>query len=296
MILITGGTGMLGKSLSKFIDGKFIGSKEYDLRKKDDVIKCFEKYKPKKVIHLAAKVGGIINNKNHQYDFYLDNVLINTNIIDACLKFNVEHILTVSSTCVYPSIVHSYPMTEDMVHDGLPEKTNLTYAYSKRMMEIQLEAARQQFGLNSCNLYCSNMYGPNDCFNENECHLVPALISKMHNAKISKNDIELHGTGKPLRQFTYVDDFAEIIHMAINANIQGSYNVSTDENLSVLDIAQSVSSIIGFNGNMSFSNTLDGQFRKDVSCNKLFSEIKPFNFTPLKLGLEKTYKWYKENL
>lgn len=297
MILVTGGTGMLGKSLSKYVDGIFLGSSDYDLTQFEQVNECFKKYKPRIVVHLAAKVGGIINNNNHQYDFYIENTRINTNVIDACVNNSIDKIIAISSTCVYPSNLKHYPATEEVVNEGMPEKTNLSYAYSKRMMKVQLDAAYNQYGLLSSIIYCSNMYGPHDCFDVEKCHLIPALINKIYISKKSDdNSVELYGTGNPLRQITYVDDVAKIINQFIKNKYYGDFNVSIDENMSVREIAHIVADVIGFKGNINFNGRLDGQYRKDVSCKKLYKLIDKFEFTSLHKGVEKTYQWYKDNI
>ncbi len=294
MILVTGGTGLLGKSLSRLLPGVYLGSSDCDLRSKESVNRCFDLYAPKVVVHLAARVGGIIDNSKYQYDYFYDNVMMNVNVVDACLNHKIDRLIAISSTCVYPEKTESYPMTEDMVHDGMPEKTSLTYAYSKRMLQVQMRSLPTN-SISSVILYPSNLYGSHDKFGE-RAHLVPALINKMHKAKMDNVDhVMLYGTGKPLRQFTFVDDVSKVIEFFVGSKLEGEWNVATPENLSVLDIARAVARVVGYQGDLRFNGQLDGQFRKDVSTEKLRA-VYSGEFTKLEDGLERTYEWYKSTL
>jgi GDP-L-fucose synthase len=299
MILVTGGTGLMGKTLSKYLktddEVLWLGSSDADLRDTQTTKDLFDFYKPTTVIHLAAKVGGILSNVEHQYDYYIDNVRINTNVIDECIRMKSK-IIAISSSCVYPAHSNKYPMTEKQVHNGMPEPTNITYAYSKRMMDIQLNAAREDYGLDSVVLYLGNLYGIDDHYNDKGSHLVPALISKFHNAKMN-NDmcVELYGDGKPLRQFTLSDDVAKVITKFVDDFSNGSYNVSCPENLSVKEIANIVKEVVGYEGDIKFNGQYNGVHRKDIDCSKLMKHHSA-TFTPLKDGVKLVYENIKDSI
>jgi GDP-L-fucose synthase len=296
-ILITGGTGLLGKSLNN-IKKEFIyfSSKDVDLLNKNKTNQTFGIYNPDVIIHLAGKVGGIRDNAENPYDFIYINNLINTNVIDYCVKRKVK-IIFASSTCVYPKISTSYPMTEDMSNSGEPEPTNDAYAYAKRFSNQMLKSAHKQYGLEYCTLYFCNLYGEyDDFFNENKSHLVTSLIKKFHEAKINKIDkVQLWGTGNPLRQFMHSDDAANIILKVLNEDITGEYNIAIDDNLSVKQIAEIIKNVIGFEGKIEFNGNLDGVYRKDVSSKKILDIIGNYEFIRLKEGIERTYKLFQEN-
>lgn len=313
-VIVTGGTGLLGSSLERFLRGieyideefdfVFVSSSDYDLTKPNETERMMNENSPDYVIHLAAVVGGIQDNVERPYDFMSKNLHLNTNIIDSCVEHRVP-ILCASSTCVYPSVVDSYPMTEDMVEWGTPEKTNASYAYAKRIMAQTLVAANKQHDLQSILFYISNLYGENDHFDdEKRSHLVTALIKKFHDAKESgKKSITLLGTGKPLRQFVYAEDIAHAIYRVLFSHKHGwlkweaqQYNLATHENLSVKQIASIVKKVVGYTGKVRYNGKLDGVFRKDVSCDKLLDAIGNFEFTPLVDGVTKTYESFLESV
>lgn len=295
-ILVSGGTGLLGKSLqNKKNNFIYLSSNDVDLTQCDKTKQIFGLYSPTTIIHLAGKVGGIQDNAENPYEFIHKNNLINTNVIDYCVKRKIK-IIFASSTCVYPKISTSYPMTEDMVNSGEPEPTNDAYAYAKRFSNQMLKSAYKQYGLKYCTLYFCNLYGEyDDFFNENKSHLVTSLIKKFHEAKINKIDkIQLWGTGNPLRQFMHSDDAANIILKVLNEDITGEYNVSIDDNLSVKQIAEITKNVIGFEGKIEFNGNLDGVYRKDVSSKKLLDIIGNYEFIRLKEGIERTYNLFLE--
>jgi len=299
MILVTGGTGLLGKTLSKYLNSDdeilWLSSKDADLRDVTVTKDLFEFYKPSTVIHLAAKVGGILSNVAYQYDYYIDNVRINTNVIDECIRIQSK-IIAISSSCVYPAKASKYPLTEDQVHESMPEPTNISYAYTKRMMDIQLNAARENYGIGSVILYLGNLYGIDDHYNDKESHLVPALIYKFHNAKINDEEtVELYGDGTPLRQFTLSDDVAKVINKFLINYVPDSYNVSCPENLSVKEIVEIVKDTVGYKGNIKFNGQYNGVHRKDLDCSKLLKQH-DVDFTSLKDGVKLVYNKVKDSL
>jgi GDP-L-fucose synthase len=301
MILITGGRGFLGRNLCHDLDIQKIkydapSSKDYDLRRIEHVENLFFYVKPTIVIHLAGKVGGIKGNNDNQYDFYYDNITINTNVVHTSLNDNrVKYILTTSSVCVYPQIAPHYPITEDMLNLSPPEPTNQTYAYTKRMMQMHLDAWKHS-NKKWCILYSNNLYGPSDHFGQQGAHVIPDLIHKLHNAKLNNElYVELMGTGQSLRQFTYAPDLCKIILNCVQHELVGSFNIGNIEEVTILALANLIKDIVGYKGNLYFNGSLDGQMRRSISIDKFTQVFYKPEFIALKEGLEKTYEWFLKN-
>jgi len=298
-ILVTGGSGMVGKSLRKILPkGIYESSSHYDLTKKEDVGLMLDLYKPDVVIHLAAKVGGIIDNIHKPAEYFVDNILINALLIDECRKRKVERFIGVLSTCIYPDVVEDYPMDEDMLHKGPPTLTNFSYGYAKRSMAVQIEATNKQYGTKYQYLTPCNLYGEFDKYGENS-HFVAALLKKILMArKIGADEINLYGTGKPLRQFMLADDLAWIIKRVIEDDIYENMNVATEEIFSINDIAMiALKACDAEDLKIVYNDKFpDGQYRKDVSIKKLKSVIPNFISTPLYMGIRATYLKIKNNV
>ncbi len=292
-ILVTGGTGMVGKHLQEILpNATYIGS-EIDL--KDPIITdaLFNKLKPTQVIHLAAKVGGIQENIAKPADFFDDNILINTNILRSSLKHGTERFIGVLSTCAYPDKVKSYPMKEGDLYTGPPAPTNFSYGYAKRCMAVQIDAYNKQYGTKYNYVIPCNLYSEYDNFeNKGKAHFVTALLQKILNAK--NNTLSLLGTGKPLRQFMHAGDLAKIIKLMIDNNIYDNFNVSTKENLSIDYMAKIALEVTENNYEIEYTNNVDGQFRKDVCSSKLYETFPDFEFTQFKEGIKKVYEIMKD--
>jgi len=297
-ILITGGGGMVGSFLKEILpEAIYVSSKEYDLRIQKDVQDMMNRYKPNVVIHLAAKVGGIMDNIQYPVNYFDDNILMNTFVLQESYKIGVERFIGVLSTCIYPDIIKEYPIKEDVLHDGPPANTNFSYGYAKRCLAVQIDAYNKQYGTKYQYLIPSNMYGEYDKYGENS-HFIAALIKKIHLAKINdENTITLYGTGNPLRQFMHASDFARVIKTSLDKNICESFNVANEENLSIKEMA-----IIGLkamnadNIVIKFDETKpDGQYRKDVSIEKLKKYIPDFKSITLEDGIKRTYKYLLTN-
>ena len=292
-ILITGGNGLVGKTLQKYLpEGIYISSKDYDLRKESEIIKMYEKYKPKIVIHLAAKVGGIMDNILHPADFFTDNVLMNTLLVDYAKKYDVNRFIGILSTCIYPDKVDNYPLTEDMIFLGPPPETNFSYAYAKRSLAVQIESYNKQYGTKYQYLIPCNLYGENDKEDVIKSHFITSLLYKIKKAKINNEDfITIYGDGTPLRQFMYVDDLCKIIKMTIEEEVYDSFNVTCDENYSIKEM---VDIALDSCGSKDLKVIYDkdkpnGQHRKDASNGKLKKIFPDFNFTKLKDGIKNVY-------
>ena len=299
-ILVTGGSGLVGKYLKKILPNAiYISSKDYDLTTEEGVRRMFLKHKPNIVVHLAARVGGIIDNLNHPAEYFTQNVLMNTLMVEYSRIFKVKKFIGILSTCIYPDVARKYPMDESMLHEGPPTTTNFSYGYSKRSMGAQIDSYNQQYKLDYQYLIPCNLYGIEDKDDENKSHFLTSLIKKIHVSKKNGLDsITLFGDGKPLRQFMYAGDFAEIIKQTIEKDIKGSFNVATDENLSIEQMAKIA---LDATGNKSIKINWDttkpnGQLRKDVSTD-IFKSIFPnFKFTPLSDGIKIVYETYYDKV
>lgn len=297
-IVVTGGSGMVGKSLKKIIpEAIYLSSKDYDLTSERGVASMYSELKPDVVIHLAAKVGGIIDNINKPSTYFTDNVLMNTLLVEYARFNNVKRFIGVLSTCIYPDVAESYPMSESMLHLGPPTPTNFSYGYAKRCLAVQIDACNKEYGTNYQYLTPCNLYGEHDKFGENS-HFVAALIKKIHQAKSTNEDkITLFGTGTPLRQFMHSNDFARVIKKCIDEEVYDSFNVATEQNLSIDDIARTAIRACGATGlKIEYDSTKpDGQFRKDVSIEKIKSIFPDFKPTRLFHGIGSTYSILQQN-
>jgi GDP-L-fucose synthase len=291
-LLVTGGNGLVGSSITSDVK---IG-KEYDLRNIEETNKMFEYHKPTHVIHCAGKVGGLSDNMNYKGDFFYDNIMINTNVIESARKNNVKKLVSFLSTCVFPDNIE-YPITEKKIHLGEPHFSNYPYAYAKRMADIQIRAYREQYGLEYVSVIPTNIYGPNDNFSLDTGHVIPMLIHKMYNAQRDNTDFVVWGSGKPLREFIYSKDIAKLSEWAVN-----NYNdpepiiFSNSEEISIENLVDLLVKEFNFKGKVVFDKSKpDGQFRKPSDNSKLKSYLPNFEFTSIEQGLKETINWFIEN-
>ena len=286
---------MVGKHLKKILPNAiYLSSSDCNLISFDDTFSLFQKYKPEVVIHLAAKVGGIMDNINNPVSFFEDNIYINTNILKCCFLFKVEKMTALLSTCIYPDVLSEdqYPIKEKYLHLGPPAKTNFSYGYAKRCLAVQIKAYNEQYGTKYSTLTPCNLYSEYDHFEGDKAHFLSSLIYKINNAKLKNcSFIELFGSGKPLRQFMYAEDVAKVIKFTLDKSNEFDYNVCNPQNLSIKEIAEIA--LISCNAsNLEIKwdiNKPDGQFRKDASSEKLLNDYPNFKFTNLINGIKKTY-------
>lgn len=290
--LITGGYGLVG---SQFQNGIKISSKS-DLRNKSIVKNLFELYNPKEVIHLAAKVGGVGANMKANAKFYYDNVMMNTNVIEACRNHGVERAAIFLSTCVFPDKVE-YPLTEDKIHLGPGHPSNYGYSYAKRMAEVQVRSYNEQYGTKYFCIIPCNIYGPGDNFSLESGHVIPALIHKVYLAKeLNKPYIEVWGDGSPLREFIYSKDVAEITDKLINTDFTGNIIVSNPTEITIKSLVEYICVIMKYKGEIRWQlSKPNGQLKKPSSNSKLISIIGDYHFTSLEKGLRETIKWFEDN-
>jgi len=296
-VLVTGGSGFLGKRLNLYKpDWIYISSKDYDLTSSIKTKQMFRNIKPDAVVHLAARVGGIKDNAENQALFYYQNVMMNTNIIHEAYLAGIPRVLSSLSTCAFPDKLEHYPFSEKDFHKGSPTETNFSYGYSKRMLHVQSVAYRKQYGMNYSTFCPSNLYGPQDHFGSSSSHFVAALVHKFANLCDNKV-IELWGTGTPLRQQLYVDDLCEIIPILLERhNSDIPLIVAPNENLSVHKMSQIITEVDKKRSvSFTFNGKLDGQYRKDGDNSMFLDLVGGYNFTSFREGIDKTYKWYIEN-
>ena len=272
-ILITGGTGMVGsafKNIETEHELVLIGSKDYKLNRADQAYWMLQNIKPDAIIHLAAQVGGIKANMDYPGDFYINNIRINTNVLDAAKNFEVEKVISLLSTCIYPDNA-TYPLTEDQIQNGAPHFSNYAYAYAKRMLDVQSRAYRKQYGCNFITAIPNNLFGENDNFDLENSHVVPAMIRKMYEAKLNDEDVTLWGDGSPLREFTYSKDLAEILLFLLeHYDEEGPINVGNTNEISIKEVAETIAGILDFKGQIVWDITKPkGQFRKPSDNSKL---------------------------
>lgn len=289
---------MVGKSLQKIMPNAiYLSSSDYNLVSEMEVWKMLDNIQPDAIIHLAAKVGGIIDNINKPAEYFTDNILMNTHLINCANDYGVKRFISILSTCIYPDTQENYPMCESALHDGPPTPTNFSYGYAKRCLAVQTDAYNKQYGAKYQYLIPCNLYGEFDKFGNNS-HFIAALIKKIHFAKKNGDDkIVLFGTGKPLRQFMHSDDLASVIKNCIDNDIYENMNIATEENLSIKQMAEIALDACDANGlTIEFDvNYPDGQFRKDVSIQKLKEAIPNFSTIDLHQGIKQIYSYITDN-
>jgi GDP-L-fucose synthase len=289
---------MIGHALEEIIpDATFIDSKSYDLRNQLDANYLFMSESPDQVIHLAAKVGGVKANSQNLGSFYYDNIMINTNVLEAARKYKAKKVLSFLSTCVYPDEV-AYPLTEEQIHNGSPHLSNYAYAHAKRMLDIQSQAYRDQYGCNFVTVIPNNLFGEYDNFDLENSHLVPAIIRKVYDAKEGNKDVVLWGDGKALREFTYSKDLAKIVLLLLDKHeSREPINVGNTEEYSVKEVAEIIANIMEFDGNIIWDTTQPvGQHRKPSDNSNLIKlGWKAADFTPFVEALGNTCKWFVKN-
>jgi GDP-L-fucose synthase len=305
-ILVTGGSGLVGKAIQKYInqhsthdEWNFLSSKDGDLRNRQETLNIFQKYKPTHVVHLAAMVGGLYKNEAKKVQMFTDNVRINENVMEASNLWGVDRGVFTLSNCLFPSNIteDQFPIDETMIHDGPVHVSYEGYAYAKRMMEIQCKNYNKYHNRKYVCILPVNIYGEEDNFNLDDCHLIPALIHKCYMAKQTNSDFNIWGTGKPMRQFLYSTDLADIIYRLISDdNETDSFLCLSEENeYQVSDLATIIADLFDFKGNIVYDTTKsDGCLRKPVTNlrmrqNFLFHD---YHGTSLENGLKNTILWF----
>ena len=300
-IYVAGHRGLVGSAIVRNLEERgytniiYRTHKELDLTRQVEVEKFFEEEKPEYVFLAAAKVGGIHANNTRPAEFIYDNLMIESNIIHSSYKYGVKKLLFLGSSCIYPKFANQ-PIKEEYLLTGELEPTNEAYAIAK-IAGIELcKFYRRQYGCDFISAMPTNLYGINDNFDLETSHVLPALIRKFHEAKINnQEEVIMWGTGKPLREFMYVDDLADaLVHLMLNYSDEIHVNLGTGKDLSIGELAQIVKEVVGYEGKIVNDLTKpDGTPRKLLDVSRLEATGWKYK-TELREGIEKVYKWYLE--
>jgi GDP-L-fucose synthase len=302
-IYIAGHNGMVGSAIWRTLSEKgytdLIGksSKELDLRNQEAVNEFFATEKPDVVIDAAARVGGILANNDFPYQFIMENMQIQNNLIDAALKNDIEKFIFLGSSCIYPKFAPQ-PLKEDYLLTDTLEPTNEWYAIAKITGVKTCQAIRNQFGKDYVSLMPTNLYGTHDNFDLNTSHVLPAMIRKFHEAKENGNTpVTLWGSGTPMREFLFVDDMAAGVVFALENKLpEYLYNVGTGEDLTIKQLAETIQKITGHQGELIWDSTKpDGTPRKLMDVSKMH-ELGWKHKVDLEEGIAKTYEWFLQNI
>jgi len=299
-ITVTGGKGFLGlhvvEKLKEYGCAHFdaISSSDYNLINLDDIRRMYEDKKPDIVIHLAARVGGIGYNKENPASLFYTNLIMDTQLIHEGYLRNIEKFVAIGTICAYPKFA-PVPFREDDIWNGYPEETNAPYGLAKKMMLVQSQAYRQQYGFNSIFLLPVNLYGPGDNFDPKSSHVIPALIKKCIDANLNnEKEIVVWGTGVATREFLYVEDAAEAILLAAAAyNKSEPVNIGAGFEISIRDLVHMIAELTQFKGKITWDETKpDGQPRRMLDTMRALQEFGFRAKTNLRDGLKKTIDWY----
>lgn len=302
-IFVAGHRGLVGSAIVRNLEKKgysYIIKKthsELDLTRQKAVEDFFKKENPEYVILAAAKVGGINANNTTPAEFIFENLEIQNNVIKCAHDYNIKKLLFLGSTCIYPKFA-SQPITEDALLTGPLEPTNEAYAIAKIAGLEMCKFFKRQYGDNFISCMPTNLYGPNDNFNLDSSHVLPALLRKFHEAKINNlSAVEIWGTGAPLREFLHVDDMADAcVFLLENYDGEQHVNIGTGEEISIRNLAELIKKVVGFEGTIYFNAQMpDGTPRKLTSVEKLHSLGWKHRLS-LEEGIALTYKWFQDNI
>ena len=301
-VVVTGGHGFLGSFVVAQLRSAGCGeiivprSREYDLREKSEALRLYKDARPDIFIHLAAVVGGIYANRRNPGKFFYENAVMGLNSIEAGRISGVEKFVCAGTICSYPKFTQ-VPFHEADFWNGYPEETNAPYGLAKKMLLVQLQAYREQYGFNGIYLTPVNLYGPRDNFDLESSHVIPALIRKCVEAKLTRSpEIEAWGSGNATREFLYVEDAAEAIVTAAERYAEPEFvNLGSHEEISVRELLELIRSMTGFEGAVRWDSTKpDGQPRRCLDTSKALKEFGWQAKTSLREGLEKTISWFQK--
>lgn len=298
---VTGGAGFLGSYVVKRlqmegVEPMIVRSREYDLRREEDVARWFKDARPDIVIHLAAVVGGIGANRQNPGRFFYDNLMMGVLLIEHARRFGVQKLVTIGTICAYPKLT-PVPFREDDLWNGYPEETNAPYGLAKKMLLVQGQAYRAQYGFPSIYLLPVNLYGPGDNFDPTSSHVIPALIKKCHEAIVTgARSLTVWGTGRATREFLYVQDAADgIVLAAAHYDGEEPVNLGSGSEISIRDLVDMIAQLMGFKGEIVFdASKPDGQPRRCLDTSRARQYFGFDARTSLKEGLTQTIAWYRE--
>jgi GDP-L-fucose synthase len=300
-VCVTGGAGFLGSYVVEKLKERQVKEifiphiEEYDLVQKDSILTILEKAKPD--IHLAANVGGIGANRARPAEFFYDNLMMGVQLLHESWKSGVDKFVGIGTVCAYPKFT-PVPFKEEDLWVGYPEETNAPYGLAKKMMLVQSEAYRQQYGYESIFLIPVNLYGPRDNFNLETSHVIPALIRKCVEAQeMGEQSVEVWGDGSPTREFIYVEDAAEgILLAAEHYNSSDPVNIGSGKEISIRALTELIAELTGFEGELAWDTTKpNGQPRRALDTSKAQENFGFSAQTSFREGLKKTVNWYREN-
>jgi GDP-L-fucose synthase len=302
-VIVTGGAGFLGSFVVEKLKARNAGQiivprrDTEDLCKKEVIESLLERTRPHVIIHLAARVGGIGANREHPAEFFFDNLMMGVQLLHRAWETGVEKFVALGTVCAYPKMT-PVPFKEDDLWNGYPEETNAPYGLAKKMLLVQSEAYRLQYGFNSIFLLPVNLYGPRDNFNPASSHVIPALIKKCVEAKESGADhIDAWGDGSPTREFLYVEDAAEGLLLAAERYDKSDpVNLGSAFEISIKDLTETIARLTGFEGEIRWdASKPNGQPRRKLDVTRAEKEFGFRSSTSFDEGLKKTIKWYVEN-
>jgi GDP-L-fucose synthase len=300
-IVVTGGAGFLGRFVTArlmsydAVEVFVVRSRDYDLIEKSDIVRMLVDLRPDLIIHLAAVVGGIGHNQNNPGKFFYENLMMGTQLIEQARLHGVEKFVATGTVCAYPKFT-PVPFKEDSLWDGYPEETNAPYGLAKKMMLVQSQAYRQQYGFNSIFLLPANLYGPGDNFDLETSHVIPALIHKCVSARrANAESIEAWGSGRASREFLYVEDCATaIVAAAASYNDGDPVNLGNGREVTIKELLETIARLTGFTGSIKWQlDKPDGQPRRQLDTGRAFEKFGFRAGTSLEDGLKRTIEWYE---
>lgn len=302
-VCVTGGAGFLGKVVVRKLQERGAASifvprvEDYDLTKLADIQNMLANAKPNLIIHLAAQVGGIEANRQFPAEFFYNNLMMGVQLMHKAWEEGVDKFVAIGTICAYPKFT-PVPFKEETLWDGYPEETNAPYGLAKKMLLVQAQAYRQQFGYNAVFLLPVNLYGPGDNFNPASSHVIPALIRKCVEAKdAGAEEVVVWGDGSPTREFLFVDDAAEGILLASEKyNESEPVNLGAGYEISIKDLVELIAKKVGFKGKLVWDTSKpNGQPRRQLDTSRAFDRFGFKAQMPFEEGLQKTIAWFVEN-